>query len=148
MHQSFNGAQPLSSGLHQCQQAACITLMARYLCQALLSKHNMSWLLQVLAYGQTGSGKTFSMGSAAEPSQLNGRSKPYGVIPRALVTLFEGLQQLQPDYEVASKVLHLAPSFSELSSLLLDMLPDAVSISSSLALKAFVLPATLRSASR
>lgn len=61
-------------------------------------------MLQVLAYGQTGSGKTYSMGSTADPQQLNGRSKPYGVIPRALVTLFEGLQQLQPDYEVASKV--------------------------------------------
>lgn len=61
-------------------------------------------MLQVLAYGQTGSGKTYSMGSTAAPQQLNGSSKPYGVIPRALVTLFEGLQQLQADYEVASKV--------------------------------------------
>ena len=60
-------------------------------------------LLQVFAYGQTGSGKTYSMGSTADPAQLSGRSKPYGVIPRALVTLFEGLQQLQPEYEVASK---------------------------------------------
>ncbi|KAK9851878.1 hypothetical protein WJX84_002323 [Apatococcus fuscideae] len=58
----------------------------------------------VLAYGQTGSGKTYSMGSTADPQQLNGRSKPYGVIPRALVTLFEGLQQLQADYDVATKV--------------------------------------------
>ena len=68
------------------------------------------WVRQVLAYGQTGSGKTYSMGSTADPQQLSGRSKPYGVIPRALVTLFEGLQQLQSDYEVASKVsMNLSP---------------------------------------
>ena len=68
-------------------------------------------MLQVLAYGQTGSGKTYSMGSTADPQQLNGRSKPYGVIPRALITLFEGLQQLQPDYEVASKVITYPSSY-------------------------------------
>ncbi|XP_040567883.2 LOW QUALITY PROTEIN: kinesin-like protein KIF21A [Lepeophtheirus salmonis] len=43
----------------------------------------------VLAYGQTGSGKTYTMGTAFE---LSTQEASYGIIPRAVKQLFEGIR--------------------------------------------------------
>ena len=106
MHDAYETITPAPSSAKRAAISKVVHLRLTTSSLGARFKLNPSMMAQVLAYGQTGSGKTYSMGSAADPSQLNGRSKPYGVIPRALVNLFEGLQQLQPDYEVASKVLH------------------------------------------
>ncbi|KAJ1980548.1 hypothetical protein H4R34_002419 [Dimargaris verticillata] len=80
----------------------------------------------VLAYGQTGSGKTYSMGTAAPVGSGGGidDDQSYGIIPRAVSHLFNGLAQRQaehPDFEFNVDV-----SFLELyNEDLIDLLNSA-----------------------